>query len=200
MKIKDIQNQINKIDLYLLDQILKGRYLEGEKILDAGCGTGRNIELFLKNDFKVYGVDRNPEVIDLLNKTNLVTIDNKFKVAELDKLPFEDGFFDHIICNAVLHFAEDTNHFFQMFQELLRVLKTKGSMFIRMTSVFGIEGRVQLLNNGVYKIPDGTNRFLLDNTILEKINTEFKVEFIEPLKTVNVNNKRCMSNLMLFKR
>ncbi len=200
MKIKDIQNQINKIDLYLLEQILKGRYLEGEKILDAGCGTGRNIELFLKNDFKVYGVDRNPEVIDLLNKTNLVTIDNKFQVAELDKLPFEDGFFDHIICNAVLHFAEDTNHFFQMFQELLRVLKTKGSMFIRMTSVFGIEGRVQLLNNGVYKIPDGTNRFLLDNTILEKINTEFKVEFIEPLKTVNVNNKRSMSNLMLFKR
>ena len=66
MKIKEVREQINKIDLYLLDQILKGRYKEGSKVLDAGCGRGRNIELFLKNDFIVYGVDRKDEVIESL--------------------------------------------------------------------------------------------------------------------------------------
>ena len=137
--------------------------------------------------------------MSLYLKNNPLAIENQFQVAELDNLPFEANFFDHIICNAVLHFAKNTNHFYKMFQELVRVLKSKGTLFIRMTSVFGMEDNIELLSDGVYKIPDGSTRFLLNENILEKIQSEYGMVLIEPLKTVNVNSIRCMSNLLLSK-
>ena len=53
-----INELIGNTDIYLLDQIMKGRYGTGEKILDAGCGNGRNLIWFLKNDFEMYAVDK----------------------------------------------------------------------------------------------------------------------------------------------
>ncbi|HIE45828.1 MAG TPA: class I SAM-dependent methyltransferase, partial [Flavobacteriaceae bacterium] len=122
-----------------------------------------------------------------------------FKVAKLEAIPFNKDYFDYIICNAVLHFANNEIHFFKMFSELFRVLKTNGTLFIRMTSDFGIENSVNEIENGVYDIPDGSTRFLLTNTILEKLKNKYNFDFIEPLKTVNVNNLRCMSTLIIKK-
>jgi len=47
----------------LFDQILKGTYDECQVILDAGCGTGRNLLYTLKSGVNVFGVDQNPEAI-----------------------------------------------------------------------------------------------------------------------------------------
>ena len=199
MKIKEIQKEINRIDLYLLDQILKGRYISGDKILDAGCGTGRNIAHFIDDDFSVVGIDKDSELIDELNRKYSDKNNVEFQVSELETLPFDDNSFDHIICNAVLHFATSTNQFYKMLDEMYRVLKPGGSLFIRMTSVFGIENKIELLSEGVYRIPDGSIRFLLTENLLKELMISFKLEFIEPLKTVNVNSVRCMSNLILRK-
>jgi len=198
MTIDNIQDNLGKTDIYLIDQILKGRYQKGDKILDAGCGTGRNIQLFLNNGYSIYGIDHDKTAIESIIKNNSLASPTNFINGSIDCLDFNDNFFDHIICNAVLHFAENTIHFNKMFNELLRVLKPQGSLFIRMTSSFGIENKISLLNDGVYKIPDGTTRFLLTEDLLNNIKT--KVSFIEPLKTVNVNNIRCMSNLILLKK
>lgn len=194
-----IHDLIGDTDIYLLDQIMKGRYNGNDKILNAGCGNGRNLHWFLFNNISFYGIDSNASFINDLKTRHRNLHSDRFQVAAVASMPFESNFFDHIICSAVLHFAESTSHFKNMMAELVRVLKPKGSLFIRMTSNIGIETDVELLEDGVYRIPDGLIRFLLTKPLLASTMHQCSLSFIEPLKTVNVNDIRCMSTLMLKK-
>jgi len=175
---------------------MKGRYKPDDKILDAGCGYGRNLHWFLRNDIVIYGVDQDPAAIHDLQR-RYPAFAGRFRVGAVEKIPFVDGLFDHIISSAVLHFARDTVHFRQMIAEMVRVLGPSGSLFIRMTSDIGIENAVRLAGDGVYDIPDGSRRFLLTRALLEDVMEENGLSFLEPLKTVNVNDVRCMSTVML---
>ncbi len=195
--MRRLKELIGKTDIYLLDQILKGRFLPQHRILDAGCGTGRNLYWFARNGFSsLYGIDQNADRIKKV-ATDLSFKDVKFSIGKLEKLPYGDDFFDAIVCNAVLHFAESKEHFFEMVSELWRVLKNQGIIFIRMTNILGLESLVRDVGNGNYLLPDGTKRFLLTNAIVEEWKALFPIEWIEPLKTVNVNNERAMSTLVL---
>ena len=194
-----IHELIGNTDIYLLDQIMKERYTQGEKILDAGCGNGRNLIWFLKNDVEVYAVDRDAMAIHYLESLYPHFSKNRLQVAEIENLPFRNNFFDHVISSAVLHFAKSISHFNDMMKEMVRVLKPNGSLFIRMTSDIGIENKVKHIENGVYDIPDGSIRFLLTPTLLKEVMSENNLSFIEPLKTVNVDGIRCMSTLVLMK-
>lgn len=194
-----IQAQIGGIDIYLLDQILKNRYLKDDVILDAGCGNGRNLKWFYNNAYHFYGIDNDVEKITALKKS-YPKIKEHFSTQCLDKVNFENEAFNHVICNAVLHFAKSEAHFMAMFSELIRVLKPKGSLFIRMTSNFGIENNAkQLPNKNTYWLPDNTERFLLTNNILQSLTKTYSLTFLEPVKTVNVGNLRCMTTLVFQK-
>ena len=194
-----LQESIGDTDIYLIDQIMKGRYQPGDAILDAGCGYGRNLFWFLKNGLDVYGVDQNAAAITSLRTNFPAHLGKKFQQADLETLPFDDNFFDHIICSAVLHFAKNTTHFHEMVAESTRVLKPGGSLFIRMTSDIGIEDKPKPIADGVYQIPDGSTRFLLTRTLLAEIIQKNNLSFLEPFKTTNVDDLRCMSTLVLKK-
>lgn len=196
--MEDLKNQLGTIDIYLLDQIMKSRYKTTDIILDAGCGNGRNLQLFYNNGFSIYGFDKDEERIKNLKRKHTDIADN-FSVSSLDSTPFKNKMFDHIICIAVLHFAENTSHFKTMFSELVRILKPKGSLFIRVASNIGLENNMTNISEGVYLIPDKTKRFLLTKSLLKSVMDEFKLSFLEPIKTVNVNDKRFMTTLVLQK-
>jgi len=155
---------------------------------------------FLQNNFDIYGIDQNEESIRLLRINNPGIPESRFRVSSVEKMPLPDNHFDHVISSAVLHFATGTGHFRNMLQEMLRVLKPGGSLFIRMTSDIGIEHKVILISNGVYDIPDGSRRFLLTRKLLADCMQDFNFSFLEPLKTVNVDDVRCMSTLVLQKK
>jgi tellurite methyltransferase len=196
--LNSIEALIGSTDIYLVDQIMKGRYKMNDTILDAGCGYGRNLHWFLRNNVVIYGVDQDVNAIHDLQRRH-PTIAGRFRQSAVEKVPFENDQFDHIISSAVLHFAKDTAHFRQMIAEMVRVLKPLGSLFIRMTSDIGIEDKVQLIGEGVYDIPDGSRRFLLTRTLLADIMQKNRLSFLEPLKTVNVNDIRCMSTVVLMR-
>ncbi len=197
------KNSINAIlgrtDIYLIDQLMKNRYVHGNKILDAGCGGGRNMHWFIQNNFDIYGTDWSEAAILNLKKEYPNLPEENLQVCLVEKMPFANDYFDHVISSAVLHFAKNDAHFKEMLGEMLRVLKPGGSIFIRMTSDIGIEDKVKLLSNGNHQIPDGSMRFLLTKSLLAACMQEFNLSFLEPLKTVNVNDLRCMSTLMLTK-
>jgi ubiquinone/menaquinone biosynthesis C-methylase UbiE len=178
---------------------MKNRYAENDKILDAGCGEGRNMHWFLQNDFEIYGIDTNEEAIAQLRSSNPTLPENRLQVLPVEKMNFPDNYFDHVVSSAVLHFANSTNHFKEMLSEMFRVLKANGSIFIRMTSDIGIETKVNLIADGVYNIPDGSRRFLLTRSLLAEIKHQHNLSFIEPFKTVNVDDLRCMSTLVFQK-
>ncbi|MEE9348716.1 MAG: class I SAM-dependent methyltransferase [Flavobacteriaceae bacterium] len=196
MAVSNLQKKLGNIDLYLLDQVLKNRISKSNSILDAGCGSARNMHYFISNGYQITGIDSDKDQIEKNRKKYAAT---NFDLGTLTNLPYKKNTFDYVICNAVLHFSTSENQLFKMLDELFRVLKTEGTLFIRMTSNFGIEDNVNLIKDGVYKIPDGSTRFLLTISILEKLKSRYNITFIEPMKTVNVSNKRCMTNLVLRK-
>ena len=194
-----ITEVLGDTDIYLIDQIMKGRYKMNDTILDAGCGSGRNLHWFLQKDMNIYGIDNNEEAIRHLKINYTLLPSERFQLSTVEKMPFPDNYFNHIISSAVLHFAGSTSQFHCMMIEMVRVVKPKGSLFIRMTSNIGIEDKVEVINDGVYTIPDGSTRFLLTRQLLAMVMKKYQLSFLEPLKTVNVDDIRCMSTLVLQK-
>jgi len=199
MPFNILRTQIEHVDIYLLDQILKGRYLQDDVILDAGCGIGRNLKWFYNNNYTIFGVDANEKYIEYV-KIRYNKIEKNFINGNLEKLTYREEKFHHVICNAVLHFARSETHFFEMLFELIRVLKVNGTLFIRMASIFGIEDKVQEVSKGVYNLPDKSVRFLLTIPILTKLIKRHNLELVEPIKTLNVQDLRCMTTLMIRKK
>ena len=202
MTTPQLNKYLGNIDLYLLDQVLKGNISSDATILDAGCGEGRNLIYFLNNGFDVYGVDQNEDAIRMLQfviGSNYAHYSkNRFQVGELSELSFNNHEFDYIICSAVLHFAQSEDHFWQVFRELSRVLRVNGTLFIRMASDIGLHGH-ESLSNGRHKLPDGSQRFLLTENMISTIITDHNYIKVEPVKTVIVENQRCMTTLVLKK-
>ena len=196
---KSMQTVLGNTDIYLIDQIMKGRYCPTDTILDAGCGSGRNMYWFLQNGFNINGIDISGVAIEELKLNYQGLPEDSFLVSSIEKIPFADNHFNHIICSAVLHFAKSIAQFNCMLTEMVRVLKPGGTVFIRMTSDIGIEDKVEFIADGVYKIPDGSTRFLLTRQLLADSMKQNNLSFIEPLKTVNVDDVRCMSTLLLQK-
>ncbi|SDW91287.1 Methyltransferase domain-containing protein [Lutibacter oricola] len=196
MKLQQLREAIDGTDIYILDQILKLRYQKAGKILDAGCGSGRNLKWFYNAGHQVYGIDIS---LDDVNYCKKIYDKEKFKQANVDAIPFTENSFDHVICNAVLHFAEDLSQYLKMLKELLRILKPGGSLFIRMASNFGMENNVEHIENGIYKLPDGSTRFLLTKELLQHLKQSKEITFLETVKTTIVEHKRCMTTLVIEK-
>jgi ubiquinone/menaquinone biosynthesis C-methylase UbiE len=191
------------IDIYLFDQLLKGRFNNCNKVLDAGCGGGRNLVYFLRNGFDVYGIDPNPQVVKVVTELAASLAPDipstNFKVASAEELPFEDASFDLVISSAVLHFAANEFHFDGMLRSMWRVLKPGGYMFARLASDIGIETLVQNLGSGRYLLPDGSERFLVNEEMLLDYTNDLNGKLYEPIKTTNVQNLRCMTTWCLQK-
>lgn len=201
--MNDLRETFGDIDIYLFDQIQKGRFVSGMKVLDAGCGGGRNIYWLMRNSFDVFAVDINPEAIEavrtLAKRLAPGLSQGNFQVASLDALPFANESFDWVICNAVMHFAEDRRQFDRWFFEQWRVLKPGGAFFARLASSIGIEELLIPTSNGRFLMPDGSERFIVDEQILREATASVDGHFLEPIKTTNVENVRCMTTWVLVK-
>lgn len=195
MNYTETEAILGKVDIYVIDQILKNRYASNENIFDAGCAEGRNLKWFYANDYDIYGIDTDIERLENAKLAYPKSATN-FQMGNLDALPYGENEFNHIICSAVLHFAQSENHFLTMFSELVRVLKTNGTLLIRMASTIGLDG------NTPYLKESKTGRqgsYYLTREMIEKITTNYDIELIEAVKTTNVEDKRAMTTLVLQK-
>jgi tellurite methyltransferase len=200
----NLQQRYGNIDIYLFDQLLKGRFDQCQRVLDVGIGGARNIHYFLQNGFDVYGIDPLPEAIDNAKRLAAelapdLSRDN-FLVATAEELPFEDEYFNLSICSAIFHFAKNDAHFDAMLRSVWRTLKPGGYFFARLASDIGIEKLVKPLGDHVYLLPDGTNRYLVNQEKLLYYTAELNGELFEPIKTTNVQNLRCMTTWCLRKK
>ena len=199
----DLQAQFGSIDIYLFDQLLRGRIAPGMRILDAGCGSGRNLQYLLQAGFEVFGVDADPRSIAKVQTLAAqlaprLPPDN-FRVEPVEHMTFPAEFADVVVSSAVLHFATDGAHFRAMLQGSWKVLKRGGVFFCRLASSIGMEDRVHRIADRRYRLPDGSERFLVDEPLLMQLTQELGGELLDPLKTTIVQNQRCMTTWVLRK-
>lgn len=191
-------------DIYLIDQILKGTYDNCKNILEVGCGNGRNLHYFLNQNFNVSGIDLSSAAIEnckmLANQLVSDSLSTNFRVGDVCSNTLTEASFDLVISNAVFHFANDVNHFENMLFSTWKLIKPNGFLFCRLASNIGIEGFLEEISTGKYLLPDGSQRFLVNQQMLLYYTKKMQGELHEPIKTTNVQNLRCMTTWCLRKK
>jgi SAM-dependent methyltransferase len=197
-----LQDQFGQIDIYVFDQILRGNIEAGMTVLDAGCGYGRNLVWMLREGVEVFALDADAEGVGHVRALAAELAPQlpaeNFKVGMLEAMPFGDGVADVVICNSVLHFARDEQHFLAMVEELWRVVKPGGMLFCRLGSRIGME--FERVRGHVYRIGDGSEWFLVDEAVLLNMTDQMGGLLVDPLKTTVVQDYRCMTTWVVRKR
>jgi len=198
-----LQEQFGQIDIYLFDQLLRGRVAPGMVVLDAGCGFGRNLVYFLREGYQVFGVDSDPQAIASLRRLAASLApglpEENFRVEAIEEMSFPSASAGLVISSAVLHFARDENHFLDMLHGAWRALKPNGLFFSRLASSIGMEHQVKRIAGRRFLLPDGSERYLVDEALLVKLTEELGGQLVDPLKTTVVQNQRCMTTWVVRK-
>jgi SAM-dependent methyltransferase len=214
----NLQEWFGGIDIYLFDQLLKGRFVPGMQVLDAGCGAGRNLVYFLQSGYEVFGVDESGPQITQLRRMAAALAPHlpaeNFRVESVERMSWgkadskqqtansrseNKADFDVVLSSAVLHFARDEQHWQAMLDEMWRVLKPGGIFFARLASTIGVVDQIKLIEGRRYQLPDGSDRFLVDEAMLHRVTAALGGEFIEPIKTTVVENMRAMTTWVVKK-
>ena len=203
MEIDELNRLLGNVDNYLLDQLLKGRFNKDMKILDVGCGEGRNAVYFLQKNYSIFGLDPNEVAVQycryLAKTINPQTDIHRFQIGDGAVIPFHAAAFDAVISSAVLHFAEGHAHFWKMITEIHRILQPGGIFWMRMCTGFGnMLEESQDLGEGRYALPDGSERYVLLTEGLQELE-RIGFRFLEAPKTVLVYGQREMGVFLMEK-
>jgi ubiquinone/menaquinone biosynthesis C-methylase UbiE len=197
-----LQEQFGQIDIYLFDQMLKGRIAPGMRILDAGCGSGRNLVYLLREGYEIFAADADSAQVERVRRMAQMLAPSlpaaNFRVEPVERMSFDDGCADVVLSSAVLHFARDDAHFDAMLRGCWRVLKPGGLFFCRLASSIGMENQVQPIEGRRCKLPDGSERYVVDEALLGAL-TERMGEMVDLLKTTVVQNMRAMTTWVVRK-
>lgn len=197
-------DEFGQIDIYLFDQLLRGRIAPGMRVLDAGCGGGRNLVYLLSHGFDIAATDADPAAIaavrDLASRLAPHLPADSFRAEPVEAMTFADVSFDVVISSAVLHFAADDGQFDRMVDGMWRVLKPGGMLFCRLASSIGIADRVRPIAGRRSRLPDGSERYLVDEPMLMAATARLGGDLLDPLKTTVVQDQRAMTTWVLRKR
>ncbi len=198
----NIQEQFGQIDIYVFDQILRGNITHEMRVLDAGCGYGRNLVHLLREGCEIFALDESREAVDHVRKLSAsletgLPAEN-FQVGLIEQMPFPDSLVDVVICNSVLHFARDESHFQKILAEMWRVLRPGGMFFCRLGSRIGMD--FEPAGGNRYTIADGSVWYLVDEAMLLELTDKMNAILVDPLKTTIVQDYRCMTTWVLRKR
>lgn len=198
-----LQEQFGQIDIYLFDQLLKGRIAPGMRVLDAGCGSGRNLVYLLREGYEVLAVDADAHAVEGVRTLGRMLAPSlpasNFRAEPVEEMSFDDACADVVISSAVLHFARDDAHFEGMLQGMWRVLKPGGLFFCRLASSIGMESQIEPVAGRRYRLPDGSERYLVDAALLVGL-TERLGTLADPIKTTVVEDQRAMTTWVVRKR
>lgn len=196
MSSSDLVRQFGQIDIYLFDQLLRGRIGPGDRVLDAGCGYGRNVVYLAREGHQLCGADIDQDAIETVRR---IVPGGDFRVEPVETMSFADGSADVVLSSAVLHFARDEAHFEAMLRGTWRVLRAGGLFFCRLASSIGIENQVRRISGRRCALPDGSERFLVDEAMLMEWTGRLGGKLLDPLKTTVVQQQRAMTTWVLRK-
>jgi len=196
---EELQGLFGQLDIYLFDQLLRGRFDRRRRILDAGCGSGRNLPYLLTRGFDVHAIDEDAGAVAATRSlAQRLNVDADVRQGTLASLPWDDASFDAVICSAVLHFVADAGQLRRIVDEMWRVLVPGGLFFARLASSIGIEAHLPR-STGRVRLPDGSDRFVVDRPLLVQTTKALGGTLLDPIKTSVVDEQRSMTTWMMVK-
>lgn len=122
-----------------------------KKILDLGCGDGRNIILLNNLGMDVSAVEITDSICNAV-KTRMKEhfgIDLNIKVGRNNNIPFADNEFDYLLSAAALYYVDENDNFDINLKEALRVLKKGGILIATLPhpDTFILKGAIELGDN-----------------------------------------------------
>ena len=200
----ELEKQFGQIDIYLFDQILRGRVTREMRIFDAGFGLGRNLIYFLLQGYEIFGVDQDRANVHEVRRMAAALAPNlppeNFRAEQIESMSFSDALADLVISHSVLHFAQNDDQFRDMLHGTWRVLKPGGLLFCRLASSIGVEHQIRRIAGRRFALPDGSERYLVDEKMLARAAYGLGGQMIDPLKTTVVQNERSMTTWVLRKQ
>ena len=173
------------------------------RVLDAGCGRGRNLVYFLREGYEVLAFDPDPEAVravrELVRQLAPNLPESNVRQETAGASTFPDACAEVVLSNAVLHFAHDEESFLAKLRGTWRLLGPGGLFFCRLASSIGIEGLVRPLGGRRFALPDGTDRYLVDEATLLGLTAELGGQLLDPLKTSVVQGQRAMTTWVVRK-
>ena len=201
--MSDLHDQFGEIDIYLFDQLLRRRIVPGMRVIDVGCGSGRNLVYLMRSGCEVFGIDPDPIAIQVTQRlaSNVAPhlSPGNFRAEAVELTTFPEQFADVVLSSAVLHFARDDDHFSAMLHGSWKLLKSGGLLFCRLASSIGMEQQVKSTGGRRHRLPDGSDRYLVDESLLMDLTRQLGGELLDPLKTTVVQNQRCMTTWVVRK-
>jgi 2-polyprenyl-3-methyl-5-hydroxy-6-metoxy-1,4-benzoquinol methylase len=199
-RLTTLVETIAGVDIYLLDQIARGRIVASDRVLDAGCGEGRNAAILMRLGCDVHAVDREPAAIGAVRAMAARIAPElpatNFRAEPLETLTFAAASIDVVVCSAVLHFAADDRQFDAMLAAMWRVLRPGGLFFCRLATTIGLEHAKSTRlksDERLYRLGDRSTRYLADESQITSAMATLGGQFADPLKTTIVQGQRCMT-------
>lgn len=188
---------LGRVDITLVDQFQRGRFRKPGRVLDVGCGSGRNMDLFVHAGHEVWLLDADAGAVTGARE-HCARLGHEVdpahtRVGALEAVDLPAGYFDTVVAIAVLHFARDRPHFDAQLDALWRTLAPGGVLTTRLATSIGIEDHITPVGDGRFKAGDGSTRYLVTLEQLLEATAARGAELLDPVKTVNVQNLRAMS-------
>ena len=162
-----------KIAFDILNQNLKSK--QNLKILDAGCGTGKNIE-YLSKYGEVHGIDFSKDALKFCRKKGFINL----KQGEIENLPYDNNTFDLVTCFGVLY-HQGIKDDLKAVQELSRVCKPGG--YVLITTPAG-----EFLTNKFFYSQHDKSQCTVRRHSKRKLNNLFKRSDLRTIKITYMNS------------
>ena len=154
----------------------------------------------MSHDYDVFALDADSDAVattrEQAQRLGAPYDADRFRVEAIEDASFPDASFDFVICNAVLHFARDDDHFRAMIERLTALTRPGGIVFTRLGTTITLDGLIQPVEGAAPKwgaFPDGHAHYLVGLDDLLAATSRLGAELVDPVKTVNVQNRRCMT-------
>lgn len=164
---------------------------KANRILDLGCGSGRNFLCLHSSGLDVYGLDIAEEGIKTVKRSVKENIEEKLMVRDIyQKLPYSDNFFDAIISIQTLQHGTE-NQILSTIKEIKRVLKPGGIIFIT------VSGRIS--KGKIRYCLVKTAKKIAPHTYVPTLGDEQGLTHFIYTKTILLNHFRKFKIINLFK-
>jgi len=176
-----------------------------KKVLDAGCGGGRNLAMLLKLGYDAVGCDLHENMVQAAQKhiepiIGLGKARQRVLRANICHLHYEDGMFDFVLSNGVLHNVGNLHEFVCAVKEIARTLKADGTLAFNIFTNSCID--INLLGTNteyLYITPDNLDMLLLAKEhilkILEEHHLVLQGEIVEYTVGVFTGNRSVMRGM-----